>query len=79
MQKNSKNWQPSSKIFLARNNPKCLYIRSQHHLCSRRLISGLHLSKKLVIFQEICDSGYAKKVKKLPIFAWNDLKRLNIR
>ena len=57
------------KNFFARNNLKCLKIRSQHHLCSPRKISGPYLSKKkLVIFQEICDPGYAKKVKKFPIF-----------
>ena len=57
------------KKFFARNDPKCLIIRSQHHLCSPRQISGQYLSKKkLVIFQEICDPGYAKKVKKFPIF-----------
>ena len=56
-------------FFFARNDPKCLIIRSQHHLCSPRQISGQFLSKKkLVIFQEICDPGYAKKVKKFPIF-----------
>ena len=53
------------KFFFARNNLKRLKIRSQHHLCSPRKISGPYLSKKkLVIFQEICDPGYAKKVKK---------------
>ena len=83
MQKKSKNWQPW-KIFFARNDLKHLKIRSQHHLCSPRQISGRHLSKKkLVIFQEICDPGYAKKVKKLAtfekfFFARNDLKRLKI-
>ena len=69
MQKKSKNWQFSKKIFFARNNLKRLKIRSQHHLCSPRQISGRYLSKKkLVIFQEICDPGYAKKVKKFQIF-----------
>ena len=83
MQKKSKNWQPW-KIFFARNDLKHLKIRSQHHLCSPRQISGRCLSKKkLVIFQEICDPGYAKKVKKLAtfekkFFARNDLKRLKI-
>ena len=69
MQKKSKNFQFLKKIFFARNNLKCLKICSQHHLCSPRQISGRYLSKKkLVIFQEICDPGYAKKVKKFPIF-----------
>ena len=80
MQKKSKNFQFLKKFFFARNNLKCLKIRSQHHLCSPRQISGRYLSKKkLVIFQEICDPGYAKKVKKLAIFEKNDLKRLKIR
>ena len=57
------------KNFFARNDPKRLKIRLQHHLCSPRKISGRYLSKKkLVIFQEICDPRYAKKVKKFPIF-----------
>ena len=57
------------KIFFPRNNLKRLKIRSQHHLCSPRKMSGPYLSKKkLVIFQEICDPGYAKKVKKFPVF-----------
>ena len=57
------------KIFFPRNNLKRLKIRSQHHLCSPRKISGPYLSKKkLVIFQEICDPGYAKKVKKFQVF-----------
>ena len=48
----------SKKFFSARNNLKRLKIRSQHHLCSPRQISGQYLSKKkLVIFQEICDPG----------------------
>ena len=69
MQKKSKNFQFLKKNFFARNNLKRLKIRSQHHLCSPRKISGPYLSKKkLVIFQEICDPGYAKKVKKFPIF-----------
>ena len=69
MQKKSKNFQFSKKNFFARNNLKCLKICSQHHLCSPRQISGQYLSKKkLVIFQEICDPGYAKKVKKLATF-----------
>ena len=47
-------------------------IRLQHHLCSPQKISGRYLSKKkLVIFQEICDPGYAKKVKKFQIFEKN--------
>ena len=84
MQKKSKNFKFLKKIFFARNEPKRLMIRSQHHLCSPRKISARYLSKKkLVIFQEICDPGYAKKVKKLAIFekfffARNDLKRLKI-
>ena len=83
MQKKSKNWQPW-KNFFARSDLKHLKIRSQHHLCSPQQISGRYLSKKkLVIFQEICDPGYAKKVKKLAtfekiFFARNDLKRLKI-
>ena len=57
------------KIFFARNDLKRLKILSQHHLCSPREFSGPYLSKKkLVIFQEICDPGYAKKVKKFQIF-----------
>ena len=69
MQKKSKNFQFLKNFFFARNNVKCLKICSQHHLCSPRQISGRYLSKKkLVIFQEICDPGYAKKVKKFPIF-----------
>ena len=69
MQKKSKNFKFLKKIFFARNNLKRLKIRSQHHLCSPRKISGPYLSKKkLVIFQEICDPGYAKKVKKFQIF-----------
>ena len=68
MQKNSKNFQFLKNFFFARNNLKCLKICSQHHLCSPRQISGRYLSKKkLVIFQEICDPGYAKKVKKFLI------------
>ena len=72
------------KFFFARNDLKHLKIPSQHHLCSPQQISGRYLSKKkLVIFQEICDPGYAKKVKKLATFekfflARNDLKRLKI-
>ena len=69
MQKKSKNFKFLKKFFFARNNLKCLKICSQHHLCSPRQISGRYLSKKkLVIFQEICDPGYAKKVKKFLIF-----------
>ena len=72
MQKKSKNFQFLKNFFFARNNLKCLKICSQHHLCSPRQISGRYLSKKkLVIFQEICDPGYAKKVKKFPIFKKN--------
>ena len=85
MQKKSKNFQFSKNFFFARNNLKRLKIRSQHHLCSPRQISGQYFSKKkLVIFQENCDPGYAKKVKKLATlenfyFARNDLKHLKIR
>ena len=69
MQKKSKNFQFLKKFFFARNNLKCLKICWQHHSCSPRQISGRYfLEKKLVIFQEICDPGYAKKVKKLQIF-----------
>ena len=65
MQKKSKKASFQKKIFFPRNNLKRLKIRSQHHLCSPRKISGPYLSKKkLVIFQEICDPGYAKKEKK---------------
>ena len=73
------------KIFFAPNDLKRLKIRSQHNLCSPPKISGAYFSKKeLAIFQEICDPGYAKKVKKLAtfgkiFFAPNDLKRLKIR
>ena len=70
--KKSKNFQFLKNFFFARNNLKCLKICSQHHLCSPRQISGRYLSKKKwVIFQEICDPGYAKKVKKFPIFEKN--------
>ena len=66
MQKKSKNFKFLKNIFFARNDPKRLIIRSQHHFCSPQKISVRYLSKKkLVIFQEICDPGYAKKVKKL--------------
>ena len=69
MQKKSKNFQFLKKNFFALNNLKCLKICSQHHLFSPRQISGRYFSKKkLVIFQEICDPGYAKKVKKFQIF-----------
>ena len=69
MQKKSKDLQFLKKIFFARNNLKCLKICSQHHLCSPQQISGRYFSKKkLVIFQEICDPGYAKKVKKFQVF-----------
>ena len=84
MQKKAKNSKFLKKIFFARNDPKCLRIRSQHHFCSPQKISGRYLAKKeLVIFQEICDPGYAKKVKKLAtfeknFFTRNDLKRLKI-
>ena len=62
MQKKSKNLQFLKKKFFARNNLKHLKIRSQHHLCSPRQISGRYLSKKkLVIFQEICDPDMQKK------------------
>ena len=72
MQKKSKKANFQKKKFFPRNNLKRLKIRSQHHLCSPRKISGPYLSKKkLVIFQEICDPGYAKKVKKFQIFEKN--------
>ena len=72
MQKKSKNFQFSKKNFSARNDPKRLKIRLQHHLCSPRQILCRYLSKKnLVIFQEICDPEYAKKVKKFLIFGKN--------
>ena len=72
MQKKSKNLQFLKKIFFAGNNLKCLKICPQHHLCSPQQISGRYFSKKkLVIFQEICDPGYAKKVKKFQIFEKN--------
>ena len=83
--KKVKKFQFSKKIFFARNDSEHLKIRSQHHLCSPRQISGLYLSKKyLVIFQEICDPGYAKKAKKPAtlekfFFARNYLKHLKIR
>ena len=65
MQKSQKKQVFKKKIFFPRNNLKRLKIRSQHHLCSPRKIVGPYLSKKkLVIFQEICDPGYAKKSKK---------------
>ena len=68
MQKKVKKFPIFEKFFFAHKNLKCLKICSQHHLCSPRQISGRYFSKKkLVIFQEICDPGYAKKVKKLPI------------
>ena len=52
MQKKSKNFKFLKNFFFARNDPKRLKIRSQHHLCSPRQISGRYLSKKtLVIFQ----------------------------
>ena len=45
------------------------FLKGVSHLRSPREISGRYLSKKkLVIFQEICDRGYAKKVKKSQIF-----------
>ena len=68
-EKKEKKLTKFEKNFFTRNNLKRLKIRSQHHLCSPRQISGRYLSKKkLVIFQEICDPGYAKKVKKFQIF-----------
>ena len=64
MQKKSKNFKFLKKIFFARNDPKRLIIRSQHHFCSPQKISGRYLSKKkLVIFQEICDPDMQKKSK----------------
>ena len=83
--KKVKKFQFSKKNFFARNNLKRLKIRSEHHLCSPRQISGRYFSKKkLAIFQEICDPGYAKKVEKLAtsekfFFARNHLKRLKMR
>ena len=70
MQQSHKNREFSrKKKFFARKNLKRLKIFSQHHLCSPRQISGRYLSKKkLVNFQEICDPGYAKKVRKFQIF-----------
>ena len=60
--KNVKKLPIFKKEFFAWNNLKRLKIRSQHHFCSPQKISGRYLSKKkLVIFQEICDPGYAKK------------------
>ena len=85
MQKKLKNLQFLKKKIFARNNLKCLKICSQHHLCSPRKISGPYLSKKkLVIFQEICDPGYAKKSKNFKFlknffFARNNPKHLKIR
>ena len=46
MQKKSKNFQFLKNFFFARNNLKRLKIRSQHHLCSPRQISGRYFSKK---------------------------------
>ena len=64
MQKKSKNFKFFKKFFFARNDPKRLIIRSQHHFCSPQKISGRYLSKKkLVIFQEICDPDMQKKSK----------------
>ena len=72
MQKNWKNFKFLKKFFFARNDPKRLIIRSQHHFCSPQKISGRYLSnKKLVIFQEICDPGYAKKSKNLQFLKKN--------
>ena len=69
MEKKSKNFKFLKNFFFAQNDPKRLIICSQHHFCSPQKISGRYLSKKkLVIFQEICDPGYAKKVKKFQIF-----------
>ena len=82
--KKSKNREFSKKIFFARNNLKRLKIRSKHHLCSPREISGPYISKKkLVIFQEICDPGYAKNSKNFQFlkkfwFPRNNLKCLKI-
>ena len=85
MQKSKKNCQFSKKNFFARNNLKRLKIRLQHHFCSPQQISGRYLSKKkLVIFQDICDPGYAKKVKTTGnlgkfLFCSKRPKRLKIR
>ena len=46
MQKKSKNFKFLKKKFFARNEPKRLIIRSQHHLCSPRKISGRYFAKK---------------------------------
>ena len=84
MQIKSKNFKFLKNFFFAQNEPKRLIIRSQHHLCSPQKISGRYLSKKkLVIFQEIFDPGYAKKSKNLQFlkkffFARNNLKCLKI-
>ena len=45
MQK-SKKKQVFKKKFFARNDPKRLKVRSQHHLCSPQQISGRYLAKK---------------------------------
>ena len=64
MQKMSKNCQSSKKNFFAWNNLKRLKIRSQHHLCSPRQISGRYLSKKkLVIFKKSVTPDMQKKSK----------------
>ena len=46
MQKKSKNFKFLKKFFFARNEPKRLIIRSQHHLCSPWKISGRYFAKK---------------------------------
>ena len=46
MQKKSKKASFQKEIFFPRNNLKRLKIRSQHHLCSPRQISGRYFSKK---------------------------------
>ena len=64
MQKKSKKVNFQKKIFFPRNNLKRLKIRSQHHLCSARQISGRYLSKKkLVIFKKYVTPDMQKKSK----------------
>ena len=64
MQKKSKKVNFQKKIFFPRNNLKRLKIRSQHHLCSARQISGRYLSKKkLVIIKKYVTPDMQKKSK----------------
>ena len=85
MQKKSKNFQFLKKFLFPRNNLKHLNIRSQHHLCSARQISGRYLSKKkLVIFKKSVTPDMQKKSKKANFkkkifFPRNNLKHLKIR